>query len=258
MAVADDMASQHAVGRLRRQPQETTKRLAGYVLSGKTARVQQSPEVTLTFDNGPEPEVTPFVLDVLQRRAIPATFFVLGCKLAMPGRRALAERTRAEGHWIGNHTWSHARPLGECAGEPGHAAAEIARTDHLLGDLRHPDRLFRPFGGGGRIGRHLLSPEARDHLAATGHTIVLWSDVPGDWHDPDGWPARALAGCLAKPRSVLVLHDLPTGAMRHLDAILGSLADRGVRFRQAFPDDCVPMRRGVADPARLAPLVAAG
>ncbi|MFC3125524.1 polysaccharide deacetylase family protein [Pseudoroseomonas globiformis] len=58
--------------------------------------------VTLSFDNGPEPEVTPAVLDVLRARDVPATFFLLGQKLA--AHRAIAERAKAEGHWIGNHT----------------------------------------------------------------------------------------------------------------------------------------------------------
>jgi peptidoglycan/xylan/chitin deacetylase (PgdA/CDA1 family) len=217
-----------------------------------------SPTVTLTFDNGPEPGVTPGVLDVLRKRGLSATFFVLGHKLADPACRALAERAHAEGHWIGNHTWSHARPLGECAGDPGHAEAEIARTEALIGSLAHPDRLFRPFGGGGRIGPHLLSPEARDHLVRQGATLVLWSAIPGDWHDPDGWVERALAQCVAEPWALLVLHDLPTGAMRHLDRFLGQLADRGVRFRQDFPAACVPMRRGVADAGRIAAITAPG
>ena len=72
-------------------------------------------DVTLTFDNGPEPEVTPGVLDTLAAAGIKATFFVLGHKLALPGRRALAERAAAEGHWIGNHTYTHSTPLGLCA-----------------------------------------------------------------------------------------------------------------------------------------------
>jgi peptidoglycan/xylan/chitin deacetylase (PgdA/CDA1 family) len=59
-------------------------------------------EVTLTFDNGPEPGVTEEVLEVLKREAILATFFVLGAKLADPARRRLAGQAHAEGHWIGN------------------------------------------------------------------------------------------------------------------------------------------------------------
>ena len=69
-------------------------------------------DVTLTFDNGPEPSVTPRVLDVLARRGVRTTFFVIGNKLLTRDARACTERAHAEGHWIGNHTWTHSRPLG--------------------------------------------------------------------------------------------------------------------------------------------------
>ena len=68
-------------------------------------------DVTLTFDNGPEPSVTPRVLDVLARRGVRTTFFVIGNKLLTRDARACTERAHAEGHWIGNHTWTHTRPL---------------------------------------------------------------------------------------------------------------------------------------------------
>ncbi|MFC0386701.1 polysaccharide deacetylase family protein [Muricoccus vinaceus] len=202
------------------------------------------PAVTLTFDNGPEPEVTPGVLDVLRQRGLLATFFVLGHKLA--GNRALAERAHAEGHWIGNHTWSHAQPLGQLPDDPATAEAEIGRTQALIGDLSHPDRLFRPVGGGGVLGPHLLSGAALDHLARERFTCVTWSAVPGDFRDPGGWPETALAQCRGPDPVLLVLHDLPNGAMRQLDRFLGRLADAEARFVQDFPERCVPMRRGVA------------
>jgi peptidoglycan/xylan/chitin deacetylase (PgdA/CDA1 family) len=202
-----------------------------------------APEVTLSFDNGPEPDATPLVLDVLRRHGILATFFVIGAKLVDPARRSLARRAQAEGHWIGNHTWTHGRPLGERS-DPGHAEREIARTEAAIGDLAHPDRLFRPVGGGGKLGPHLLSVEARDHLLARRHTVVTWSAVPGDWADAEGWPDRALRQCLGQRRPLLVLHDLPGGAMRQLDTFLGRLLDAGATFRQDFPEECVLMRRG--------------
>ena len=205
------------------------------------------PAVTLTFDNGPEPEVTPGVLEVLRRRGLRATFFVLGHKLA--AHRALAERAHAEGHWIGNHTWNHATPLGQAPDEAAVAEAEIGRTQALIGDLSHPDRLFRPVGGGGALGPHLLSGAALDHLSRGGFTCVTWTAVPGDFRDPEGWPEAALAGCEGPEPVVLVLHDLPNGAMRHLDRFLGRLAERGARFVQDFPESCLPMRRGAAGPA---------
>lgn len=200
-----------------------------------------APRVTLSFDNGPEPEVTPGVLEVLRARGLRATFFVLGHKLA--AHRALAERAHAEGHWIGNHTWSHAGPLGTAPDAV--AKAEIVRTQEEIGALSHPDRLFRPQGGGGALGHHLLSCAALDLLVRGRFTCVLWNTVPGDFRDPDGWVDRALELCQGPEPVTLVLHDLPNGAMRHLDRFLGTLADRGARFTQDFPAACVPLRRGV-------------
>lgn len=200
--------------------------------------------ICLSFDNGPEPDVTPLVLEVLGRRRIPAMFFVVGDKLRDPAARAMAERARAEGHPVGNHTLTHGAPLGRRGGEA--AVAEIAATDALLGGLREPERYFRPNGGGGTLGRHLLNASAAAHLKAGGHTVVLWNAVPRDFADPDGWPETALAMAAAATEPVLmVLHDLPNGAMRHLARVLGMLVDRGVAFLAAPPAGCVPLRGGV-------------
>ena len=68
--------------------------------------------VTLTFDNGPAPGTTEWVLDVLAERKLRATFFVVGTMLDRKGARALAERAVAEGHWVGNHSMTHTTPLG--------------------------------------------------------------------------------------------------------------------------------------------------
>jgi peptidoglycan-N-acetylglucosamine deacetylase len=213
------------------------------------------PEVTLTFDNGPEPGVTEQVLEVLKQAQVAATFFVLGSKLADPARRRLAEQAHGEGHWIGNHTMTHQRPLGTIQ-EPGVARAEILDAQALIGTLAHPDRLFRPFGRGGDLGPHLLSEEAVDTLEKNAMTCVLWNAIPRDWADPDGWAGLALEQCLAHPRTLLVLHDLPTGAMRHLGGFIAAVRQHGGAFRQDFPPDCVPIRRG-RSVAPLAPYVKA-
>jgi peptidoglycan-N-acetylglucosamine deacetylase len=200
-------------------------------------------DVTLTFDNGPEPAVTPRVLDVLAHTRVKATFFALGSKLADPERRGIAKRAYAEGHWIGNHTWSHQQPLGQ-VNDPARVLAEIIDTDAAIGELAHPDRLFRPFGGGGAIGTHLLNPVAVDLLKRERMTCVLWNAIPRDWEDPRGWAETALAQCLAQPWTLLVLHDLPTGAMGRLRIFIDRVLDHGGRFRQDFPPECVPIRRG--------------
>ncbi len=201
------------------------------------------PFVTLSFDNGPEPEVTPHVLDTLARHGIKTTFFVIGSKLETRERRRLSERARGEGHWIGNHTYTHTIPLG-LSSDPDVAEAEIGRTQRLLEGLSHSDRLFRPFGGGGHLDARLMTADVLHYLLRGLYTCVLWSAIPRDWDDPDGWPERALAQALARDWSLMVLHDLPSGAMRHLDRFLGRAREAGIGFRQDFPPDCVPIRCG--------------
>jgi peptidoglycan-N-acetylglucosamine deacetylase len=191
--------------------------------------------VSLTFDNGPDPVVTPHVLDILAARGLKATFFVVGAKLAR--HRHVAERAHAEGHWIGNHTYSHAAPFG--VQDAATARAEIERTQALLDGLAHPDRLFRPMGGGGRLDRRLLSEPALETLTRGGYSVVLWDRLPRDWEDPDGWVERALT----QDGSVLVLHDVATGAMDHLETFLDRAQDAGIEFAQDL-SACTVVRRG--------------
>ena len=199
--------------------------------------------VTLTFDNGPTTETTPLVLETLRRREARAVFFVVGRNLETPARRDLARRARDEGHRIGNHTWSHATQFGDVAA-PAEAVDEITRTQDLIGDLAGEERLFRPYGRGGALDSRLLNPAAIDHLEANAYTMALWTSVPRDWEDPEGWAARALADCAAQPWSVIVLHDLPTGAMAALDGFLDALVEVGAELRQDFPLEATPILRG--------------
>jgi peptidoglycan/xylan/chitin deacetylase (PgdA/CDA1 family) len=199
-------------------------------------------DLTLSFDNGPTEDVTPRVLDVLARRGVKTTFFVIGEKLVQTENRKLAERAHAEGHWIGNHTWSHSVPFGLM--EEDAAIAEFDQTQNAIGALVHPHRFFRPYGQGGNLDKRLLSRAIVDHIARARATIVLWSALPRDWEDAEGWVERALSQVAAQPWSLMVLHDLPTGAMRHLDRFLALVEDRGGRIRQDFPPDCLPMVDG--------------
>jgi len=200
-------------------------------------------DLTLTFDNGPEPQVTPLVLETLARHGVRATFFVLGSKLADPARRRLARRAHAAGHWIGNHTLSHATPLGLLS-DAGTARKEILDAQALIGGLAHDERFFRPFGGGGALGPHLLNRAALDVLREEKMTCVLWNAIPRDFADPAGWVDTALAQCTSQAWTLMVLHDLPNGAMDRLDPFLQEAAARGARFRQEFPPECMPVRRG--------------
>jgi peptidoglycan/xylan/chitin deacetylase (PgdA/CDA1 family) len=189
--------------------------------------------ITLTFDNGPDPAATPRVLDVLKERGLKATFFVVGEQLRE--HRALAERAHAEGHWIGNHTLTHPRPLGASP----QVRHEIEAVE--LGELAHADKLFRPSGAGGDLEPGLLNQAAVDVLVAGGYTCVLWNAVPGDWEDPDGWVERALEQVAKHDWTLLVLHDVRDAAAPRLGEFLNRVE---ATFRQDFPPACVPIRGG--------------
>jgi peptidoglycan-N-acetylglucosamine deacetylase len=211
-------------------------------------------KVTLTFDNGPDPSgTTAFVLDELARRRLLASFFVIGRQLARPGARDLARRAFDEGHWIGNHTLTHSLMFGD-SDEASLAEREIGEAQALIGDLAHPDRLFRPYGGGGVISERLLSAGAVSYLVDGGFTCVLWTSVPRDWEADAAWVDRCLADIEAQEWAVVVAHDRPRGGMPYLPALLDRIVAMGAEVVQDFPPACTPIRRGVVE-ADLSPIV---
>jgi len=198
--------------------------------------------VTLSFDNGPEPEVTPHVLDVLAKHSVKASFFVMGRKVGTPEGKALAMRARGEGHWIGNHTYSHTKPLGEL--DRANALREFDEGEKSLAWLDQEPRLFRPYGRAGKLGKHLFHSAVVERLVDGLYSAVLWNCVPQDWRDPEGWMETALRQCRSRAWSLVVLHDQPSGAMKHLDAFLTALEESNVAIVQEYPEDCVPIREG--------------
>ncbi|CDO08318.1 polysaccharide deacetylase family protein [Mycolicibacterium cosmeticum] len=200
--------------------------------------------VTITFDNGPT-ETTAEVLDILGQRDIKSTFFVVAGQLTEPSARALSERAASEGHWIGNHTLTHSVQFGDAPTDLDLVASEIGEAEKIIGTLARPVKLFRPYAGGGVLGRRVFSPAAIDYLQRQDYTCVLWTSVPHDWDQPDRWVQRCLDDIAGQDWSVVVIHDLPTGAMQHLPRLLDELAERGADIVQDFPESCTPIRNGI-------------
>jgi peptidoglycan/xylan/chitin deacetylase (PgdA/CDA1 family) len=198
--------------------------------------------LTLSFDNGPTPGITPAVLDLLAERGLKASFFVWGKHAADPARRPLLERIRTAGHRIGNHTYTHTVQLGK-SDDPGMPEREIGRAQAALGEYGEPERLFRP-SGGGTLGPQLLSTAAVRFLCEGRYTCVLWNSVPRDWDDPHGWPARALDDLRRKDWTLAVLHDIPGASLEALPGFLDAVAAEGVAVVPEFPPECVPIERG--------------
>lgn len=210
-------------------------------------------KLTLSFDNGPDADVTPRVLDVLAEHAARAHFFVLGKQVATDIGRALVARAHREHHLIGNHSYTHGVPLGDDP-RPDAVEQEIAATQALLAPLNGGGRRFRPFGGGAVLGPHLFSRRAIEHLCEHAYTCVLWNAVPRDWLDPGGWVETALADIATRPHSLIVLHDIADACLAGLDRFLSEARARGHEIVQDLPADCVPIADGRVV-GELAPLV---
>jgi peptidoglycan/xylan/chitin deacetylase (PgdA/CDA1 family) len=202
--------------------------------------------VSLTFDNGPTPGVTDRVLDVLADRGVTASFFVIGTALRQPEGRKLARRALAEGHRVGHHTMTHSVLLGDADDPAATVQSEIADLASDMEEFDTDAKLYRPYAAGGVLDHHLFSHAALEYLEAHGYTCVLWNCVPHDWDDPVGWVDRAMTDIMRQAWTVVVLHDIDTGAMNRLPRFLDELSASDVAIVPDFPSACLPIRAGVA------------
>lgn len=158
--------------------------------------------VFLTFDDGPEPSTTPFILDQLDRYGQKATFFVVGENaLRNPG---LIEEIKRRGHTLGNHTMHHTRGLRT---RKRRYITDIDNETPLLGT-----RLFRPPHG-------FMRPSQYQYLKKRYH-IVMFDVVTRDY-DSSLAPEQVLANVkrFTRKGSIIVFHD-SLKAKRHLFEVL--------------------------------------
>lgn len=154
-------------------------------------------EVALTFDDGPDPEVTPRVLDLLDASGVSASFFVIGARAQR--HPALLREILRRGHTVENHSQTH--PAGFAAHGLWALRREVGRAQDVIADITGTvPRWFRaPMG--------LRSPLLDPVLAAQGLRLVSWTRRGYDTRRRDPQRVlRSLASGLAA-RDILVLHD---------------------------------------------------
>jgi peptidoglycan/xylan/chitin deacetylase (PgdA/CDA1 family) len=171
--------------------------LLGPNVSRLPAAAARRGEVALTFDDGPDPEVTPRVLDLLDRYGARASFFCIGRRAA--AHPELAAEVARRGHALENH--SHTHPHGFVLYPPRALAREIDAAQEVLARAagRTP-RLFRAPAG---LRSLLLQPQ----LAARGLALASWTHRAFDTvrARPEAVAAALLGGLAAG--DVLLLHD---------------------------------------------------
>jgi peptidoglycan/xylan/chitin deacetylase (PgdA/CDA1 family) len=207
-------------------------------LSRLPAEAVRRGEVAITIDDGPDPVVTPAVLEILRQRGVPATFFCIGERAER--HRALCRQAVADGHDIENHGQRHRKHTSLFG--PAGWRTEVGEAQATLTAItgRQP-RFFRPIAG-------LRNPMMEPQLQRLGVRLASWTRRGYDTrvNDPDAVYARLVQNLAAG--DILLLHDgnaaiSPDGKpmiLEVLPRLLDELAARRLKpvtLRQACEPD---------------------
>lgn len=172
--------------------------------------------VALTFDDGPDDECTKNLLDGLEKRGIRVTFFLMGQNIA--GNEDLVKRMKADGHLIGNHSYSHVQ-LTKAGAEA--VCQAVDRTSKIIEDItgERPQYMRPPYG------------DWNEELECeVGMTTVLWSVDSLDWklRNKNRIVKRVLKD--VEDGDIILMHDIfPTSVDAALE-IVDTLTKRGYTF----------------------------
>ena len=173
-------------------------------------------KVFLTFDDGSDPEVTPWVLDVLNQYKAKATFFCLGKNIER--HPDIFQRIKDEGHAVGNHSYSH---LNGWRTKNKGCFEDIERADKLI-----QSNLFRP-----PYGR--ITP-SQIRVLKEKYRIIMWDVMSGDYSEKiNGEESAGNVLKWSRPGSIIVFHDIQQ-VFRNLNIALPWILDgfrkRGLNF----------------------------
>lgn len=186
--------------------------------------------ILLTFDDGPDPDITPLILDLLEQYRIHAVFFVLGKQVAKHPK--IIQRIVANGHCIGNHSFRH-KTADELSF--GDYSDDLNKCQNILKPfITSSPTLFRPPEG--RLS-FLVWFVIKYHRMQ----VMLWSIESGEWGKYSHESADQMFDRLVsdiKPHDIVLMHDNSRKVLLLLEKLLPVLVEKGDEFinpKQAFP-----------------------
>src|SRR5438093_13723104 len=203
------------------------------------------PCIAMTFDDGPSATLTPKLLDLLARRHIKVTFFVIGENVAE--HPEIVARAAREGHEIGNHSWSHPN-FGKMSDEI--VRRQLQQTDDAIKNAtgKRPMLMRPPYGSITAREKHWIHDEF-------GYDIILWDVDPYDWKRPGPAVVRNRILKETQPGSIVLSHDIHPGTIEAMPSTLDALEAKGCKFvtvseliRMATPKPSHPSPQGGGNP----------
>jgi peptidoglycan/xylan/chitin deacetylase (PgdA/CDA1 family) len=180
----------------------------------------EGPYIAITFDDGPTDVQTPRLLKMLKERGIKATFFVVGqCVAQSP---EIAKQIVAEGHEIGNHSWSH--PLFTKMSESS-VRDQIDRTHNVIKQTTGvtPTLLRPPFGG-------FTTRQRAWANSVWNYKIILWDVDSLDWKHRSPTKTESIILSETKKGSIILCHDIHKTTVDAMPATLDALRAKGFKF----------------------------
>ncbi len=201
-----------------------TPRIVQYFLRNYTWRFSTNKkEIYLTFDDGPTPEITDWVLDTLAKYNAKATFFCIGKNVIAEPK--IYARILEENHQIGNHTHNHKK------GSETDLKSYVNNILEAEKHLENPSKLFRPPYG--RIKR-----KQAEKIKSLGYNIIMWDVLSADF-DTTTIKEKCLQNVLksTKKGSIIVFHDSVKASERlqyTLPKVLEYYSEKGYVFKAIY------------------------
>ncbi|MBB5034017.1 polysaccharide deacetylase family protein [Prosthecobacter vanneervenii] len=192
---------------------------AGARISYSSVKISQK-TLAMTFDDGPHPSLTPKLLDLLKERNIKCTFFLIGQQVKM--YPDIVRRIIAEGHEIGNHTWTHCSLTSRSDDQ---IRSELKKSEDAVFEVAgvRPHLVRPPYGAVNTRIKNLMFTEF-------GYSTIMWSVDPQDWRRPGvaAVTSRLVNG--AHPGAIMLSHDIHPPTITAMPAMFDQLLSQGYQF----------------------------
>jgi peptidoglycan-N-acetylglucosamine deacetylase len=176
--------------------------------------------VSITFDDGPDPAITPVILDILKQHRISATFFIIGRKIE--GNEELVRRIDREGHTIGNHSFAHSNLWDFWS--PDKLRKDLLKTEDIIKQVTGKKvRFFRPPYG-------VINPMVESALRTIRYTVVAWSRRSLDTATGSQERLISRATDRLQPGEIILLHDTQKVTAGALKQIIASILRQELRI----------------------------